>query len=281
VIAGVGLFLGGTMWLKGTSFKRGQVEARVAFPNVGTLKRGSAVRVSGVKMGGVEGIAFESVGRVVVTLMLNPRAAPRIDASAKLATVGLVADAVINFNPGTSSQPLPAGQVIQGVVDQGLMELGTELGGKAKEALAGFTEVANKRLADNLNATLTAMQRLMAIYSNTGQGPVGEMTKTMQRLQTLSTRLDSAIAAADVASTLRKSDTLVTNLSGTSAEFTTTAARLDSLVQKINRGEGSLGKLVTDTLLYNDLHKLLGSLKELADELKKHPGKITIQIKAF
>ncbi len=281
VIVGVGLFLGGTMWLKGTSFKRGQIEARVAFPDVGTLKRGSAVRVSGVLMGGVERITFESVGRVVVTLSLNPQVAPRIDASAKLTTVGLVADAIISFHPGTSTEPLPADRIIQGVIDQGLMELGTELGDKAKEALTGVTEIANKKLADNLNATLTAMQRMMAVFSNTGQGPVGEMTKTMQQLQALSARMDSTLTGANLASTLRKSDTLVTTLTSTSAEFTTTSARLDSLLQRVNRGDGSLGKLVTDTLLYSDLRKMVGSFRELADELKRHPGKITIQIKAF
>ncbi len=281
VIAGIGLFLGGTMWLKGTSFKRGQVEVRVAFPDVGTLKRGSAVRVSGVHMGGVDRIAFESVGRVVVTLLMNPQVAPRIDASAKLATVGLVADAVVNFHPGTSTEALPPDRVIQGVVDQGLMELGTELGEKAKEALTGVNEIANKRLADNLDATLTAMQRLMAVYTNTRQGPIAELTETMAQLQRLSARMDSTLAVADVSVTLRKSDTLLTTFTGTGAEFTTTTARLDSLLQKVNRGDGSLGKLVTDTLLYSDLRKLVGSFKELADELRKHPGKITIQIKAF
>jgi phospholipid/cholesterol/gamma-HCH transport system substrate-binding protein len=269
------------MWLKGTSFKRGQVEVQVAFPNVGTLKRGSAVRVSGVHMGGVDRIEFESVGRVRVTLLVNPVVTPKIDASAKLTTVGLVADAIVSYHPGTSAQPLPEGQVLQGIVDQGLTELGTELGGKAKEALAGFTEIANKQLADNLNATLTAMQRLMATFSNTRTGPGAELTKTMQQLQTLSARLDSSLIRADLASTLRRGDTLVTTLSGAGAEFTTTTARLDSLIQKVNRGDGSLGKLVTDTLLYSDLRKLVGSFKELADELRRNPGKITIQIKAF
>jgi phospholipid/cholesterol/gamma-HCH transport system substrate-binding protein len=281
VIVGIGLFLGGTMWLKGTSFKRGQAEVRVAFPTVGTLKRGSAVRVSGVHMGGVDRIDFESVGRVVVTLLVDPRVAPRIDASATLTTVGLVADAIVKFHPGTSTQPLPDDAVIQGVVDQGLTELGTELGGKAREALASFNELANKELADNLNATLTAMQRLMAFYGNSRQGPASELTRTMQQLQTLSARLDSTLARTDLASTLRKSDTLVTNLSATSAEFTLTASRLDSVVQKINSGEGSLGKLVTDTLLYSDLRRLVGSIKELADELRRHPGKITIQVRPF
>jgi phospholipid/cholesterol/gamma-HCH transport system substrate-binding protein len=281
VVVGIGLFLGGTMWLKGTSFKRGQAEVQVAFPNVGTLKRGSAVRVSGVHMGSVDRIDFESVGRVRVTLLVNPVVAPKIDASAKLATVGLVADAIVNYHPGTAGQALPEGQVIQGVVDRGLAELGTELSDKASAALTGFSEVANKQLADNLNATLAAMQRLIAMFSNTRTGPSAELTRTMQQLQTLSARLDSSLTRADLPSTLRRGDTLVTTLNATSAEFTTTAARLDSVLQKVNRGDGSLGKLVTDTLHYSDLRRLVGSVKELADELRRHPGKITIQIKAF
>ena len=193
----------------------------------------------------------------------------------------LVADAVLLLHPGTSTERLPAGRVVQGEVERGLTDLGTELGDQAKVALTGLNEVANKKLADNLNATLSAMQRMMALYSDPRRGPTAELTATMGQLQRLSARLDTVLARTDLASTLRKGDTLVTNLTSATAEFTTTAARLDSLIQKVNRGDGSLGKLVTDTLLYADLRRMIGSFQELADELRKHPGKITIQIKAF
>jgi phospholipid/cholesterol/gamma-HCH transport system substrate-binding protein len=281
VLAGIGLFLGGTMWLQGRRFSQGDREVTIAFPDVGTLKRGSAVRVSGVNLGGVEDIEFESVGKVLVRVSLSPKVTPKIDATAKLATVGLVGDAVVVFHPGTSTEPLPPGQIIQGMVDQGLMEIGAELSGKAKETLTGLNEIANKRLADNLNATLEALQRFVDVYSNPARGPVKELTVSMQALQRLSDRLDSTLARAELEGTLRKSDTLMTTLSTTSASFTTTAARFDSLLQKINRGDGSLGKLVNDTLLYQDIRRVAQAVEKLVDELRKHPGKITIQIKAF
>ncbi len=281
VLGGIGLFMAGTMWLKGRSFSSSGNQLRVAFADVGTLKRGSAVRVSGVNLGSVERIDFEGVGKVVVTLSLKPIVEPKIDASAKLGSAGLMGDALVVFHPGNASQPLPAGTTIQGVVDQGLMELGTELGDKAKLAMTGFNEIANKKLADNLNATLSAMQRMMGVYTNTKTGPVGEMTATMRELQTLTLHLDSTMAAAKLPTTLRKSDTLMTNLASTSREFAVTAARFDSLLQKINRGQGSLGKFVTDTAFYAETTKLATAVKELVDELKKHPGKITIQVKVF
>ena len=281
VLGGIGLFMAGTTWLKGRSFSSSGNQVRVAFADVGTLKRGSAVRVSGVNLGSVDRIDFEGVGKVVVTLSVKPIVQPKIDASAKLGSAGLMGDALILFHPGNSSEPLPPGATIQGVVDQGLMELGTELGDKAKAAMTGFSEIANQRLADNLNATLSAMQRMMGVYTNTQSGPVGDLAATMRQLQTLTAHLDSTLAAANLATTLRKSDTLMTNLSSTSQEFAVTAARFDSLLQKINRGQGTLGKFVTDTALYAELTKVATSVKELVDELKKHPGKITIQIKAF
>jgi hypothetical protein len=43
---------------------------------------------------------------------------------------------------------------------------------------------------------------------------------------------------------------------------------------KMNRGEGTLGKLMTDTSMYHQLTDLSRSLKEFLDDLKKHPGKI-------
>lgn len=281
VLGGVGLFLAGTMWLKGSSFSTAGDQVRIAFADVGTLKRGSAVRVSGVNLGGVERIDFEGVGKVMVTISLKPIVQPKLDATAKLGSAGLMGDALIIFHPGSSSQPLPAGTVIQGEVDQGLMELGTELGDQAKQAMAGFNEIANKKLADNLNATLSAMQRTMRLYSDTRSGPVAELTATMKQLKTLAADLDSTMAAASLPATLRKSDTLMTTLGSTSQEFTVTAARFDSLLQKINRGDGSLGKFVNDTVFYAEMTKVATAVKELVDELKKHPGKITIQVKVF
>ncbi|MHB1328399.1 MAG: MlaD family protein, partial [Gemmatimonadales bacterium] len=62
VLGGIALFLAGTMWLQGKSFGRGQSAIQVSFADAGTLKRGSAVRVSGVNLGSVEEIDFRGVG---------------------------------------------------------------------------------------------------------------------------------------------------------------------------------------------------------------------------
>lgn len=281
VLLGVGLFLAGTMWLRGQSFGGAGATVDIMFPDVGTLKRGSPVRVSGVELGSIEDIEYQGVGRVLVTAMLQPVVEPRIDATAQLTSVGLVGDAAVSFHPGRASEPLPAGRVIQGTVAPGLTDIGSDLGAAAKQTLSGVQEIANRDMAEELKETLNALQRTLALFQNTRQGPTAEVTETMRALQRTTARLDTLITRTDLPGTLRQADTLITTLTGTTAEFQTTAARFDTLLQRLNGGEGTLGKLVTDTLLYGDLRRLARSAQELVDEIRKHPGKITIQVRVF
>ena len=280
LLGGIGVFLVGTMWLRGKSFSN-EPTLLVAFTDVGTLKRGSPVKVSGVTLGKVEDIEFRGVGNVVAKMSLSQKVTPKLNATAKLATVGLVADAVIYFSPGTAPQLLPAGKVIQGTVDPGLTGLGTELADQAKQTLTNVRDLTGKQLSDDLHETMVAMRRMMAVYSNTKEGPAAELQTSMQSLQRLSTRLDSTLAEADLKTTLRRTDTLMTSLTATSTQMERVGKSIDSLLAKINNGQGTAGKLVTDTTLYHEFRELSISLKGFLDELKKNPGKIPIQVKIF
>jgi phospholipid/cholesterol/gamma-HCH transport system substrate-binding protein len=54
---------------------------------------------------------------------------------------------------------------------------------------------------------------------------------------------------------------------------------LNQLVTKINRGDGTLGKLATDTLLYGDIHKTLDALTNLLNDLRERPGRyLTVKV---
>ena len=65
------------------------------------------------------------------------------------------------------------------------------------------------------------------------------------------------------------------------AQLTATTARLDTLLAGMNRGQGTLGKFVTDSGLYYDLREVSQGMKKLLDELAKHPGKVPVTVKLF
>ncbi|HKP27839.1 MAG TPA: MlaD family protein [Gemmatimonadales bacterium] len=277
VLTGVAAFILGTMWLSGKESASGNRIVNVAFDDVGNMKAGNPVKVSGVQLGKVREIAFRDVGDVRVTLSLDPRIQPRKDAKAELTSVGLVGDVMIDFDPGTSPEALGPDEVIKGTAERGLMDIGGELTGEAKATMASLREVANKDLADDLRKTLQSFQRL----ANTYNAPATELNATMIQLRQLSARVDSVLASTDLSRVVSNADSTSVRFGKLADQYTATGARLDTLLMKMNRGEGTLGKLMTDTSMYNQLTDLSRSLKEFLDDLKKHPGKIPVTVKIF
>jgi phospholipid/cholesterol/gamma-HCH transport system substrate-binding protein len=281
------VFIFGTMWLSGRSVHSSNV-VRLQFANVSGLKRASPVRVSGVNIGKVERIEFLDVGKVLVVASLPPKIRPRVDAEAKIVSVTLVGDYAVDFDPGRAPEFLPPGKVILGTQDLGLSGRALELSDRADSILVGAQAIMNKKTADQLRSTLTALEgtlkaseRTMRIYSDSTSGPTAELTKTMAAFRQLSIRLDSTLANPAVARTLSNADTLTRNMAAMTAQMRSTGERLDTLLAAVNRGQGTLGKFATDSGLYYDMRDLSKSMKELLDELKKHPGKVPVTVKLF
>jgi phospholipid/cholesterol/gamma-HCH transport system substrate-binding protein len=281
------VFIFGTMWLSGRSVHSDNV-VRIQFANVSGLKRASPVRVSGVNVGKVERIEFVDVGKVLVLASLPPKIRPRIDAEAKIVSVTLVGDYAVDFDPGRAPEFLSPGKVILGTQDLGLSGRALELSDRADSILIGAQAIVNQRTADQLRSTLTALEgtlkaseRTMRLYSDSTRGPTAELTKTMAAFRQLSIRLDSTLANPAFTRTLSRTDTLTGNLAAMTGQMRSTAERLDTLLAAVNRGQGTLGKFATDSGLYYDMRDLSKSMKELLDELKKHPGKVPVTIKLF
>jgi len=284
VVVAVVVFVFGTMWLSGRSVGSQNV-IRMQFDNVSGLKRASPVRVSGVNVGKVEKIEFMDVGKVLVVASLPPKIRPRVDASAKIVSVTLVGDYAVDFDPGRAGEPLPPGRVILGTQDLGLSGRAAVLADRVDSMLLGAQGFVNERTADQLRSTLTALegtlkaaQRTMQIYGNPDQGPTAEITKTMAAFRQLSGRLDSTLASPAFS---RRTDSITANLAAMTSQFAATGERLDTLLAGMNRGQGTLGKFVTDSGLYYDIRELTQGMKKLLEELSKHPGKIPVTVKLF
>ena len=289
VILSVVLFIVGSSWLKGSSIGADEDEFwKIQFKSSGNLKVSSVVRISGVPVGKVEKIQLADVGKVIVSITLPDNIVPKVDATAKIVAVGFVGDAAIEFDPGDAPQTLSRNRVIIGTQEGGLSDLAQNLGDKADSVLLGAQQIVNKRTADELYATLTALQgtlkaaeRTMGVYGDPDKGPTAQLTRTMASLEQLTARLDSTLANPALSRTLNRADTLTGNLATMTSQFTSTGARLDSLLLGMNQGRGTLGKFATDSGLYQDIRKLTQSMQELLDELKKHPGKIPVTVKLF
>jgi phospholipid/cholesterol/gamma-HCH transport system substrate-binding protein len=286
VIAAVALFIVGTTWLSGRSVAASDKDFwKIQFRDAGNLKISSLVRISGVSVGKVERIQLVDVGKVLVSVKLPERIKPRIDATASIVAVGFVGDAAIEFDPGDAPQLLSKDKIILGTQATGLADRAQQLGDKADSLLLGAQAIVNQKTADQLHATMNALQgtlkaaqRTMEIYSDSRNGPTAELTRTLGTLNRLTARLDTTLANPAIS---HRADTLTSNLAQMTSQLTVTTARLDTLLSAMNQGRGTLGKFATDSGLYYDMRDVSQSLKKVLDELQKHPGKVPVTVKIF
>ncbi len=282
VLVGFAVFVALLFWLTGRSVGGEGQRIPVVFANVSGLKKGDPVMVSGVRVGRVEGVHLERTGKVIVTLSVAPDVRPRIDASAAIAALDLLGAKFIDYSPGVREEPLPADRPLVGTQKPELTDMASGVVQRANELLGNANTLVSEQLGVDLHNTLVATQRAMNILSEAPDGPfIKQTTRTLAATEQVMARVDSILGSAAGS----RIDTLSANLAALTHHLGTATVAIDTLLSRMNRGEGTLGRLASDTTLYTDLHALSVSLTALLTDLRDHPDKYMkpglIRVKLF
>ncbi len=282
VLVAVAVFAAGLMWLSGRSIgPSGTVVVPVRFTNAGGLRPGDPVQISGVKVGRVASVVLEDVGNVMVYLEVDRANRPRVDAQAIVASADFFGAKYVDYVPGSSSEFLQEGQVITGTREVAITESAAELSGRAVDALAGVQSLLSERTAEGIQNALAALERALNVLTQIAGGPaVAEARSALRNLDQLARRLDSTFANPDLGKSLNQLDETVIAVNEMSQGLATATNALGSILAKVDSGHGTLGRIVTDSTLHNDLHEVLRSLKLLLDDIRERPGRY-IHVKVF
>jgi phospholipid/cholesterol/gamma-HCH transport system substrate-binding protein len=160
------------------------------------------------------------------------------------------------------------------------MDIASGVATRANELLGNATGLVSTQLAQDIHNTLIATERGMAALTDATKGPlVAQSTQSLAAVERVMSRIDTLLGNANVKTAGLRVDTLTANLQRLSGQLAQTTTTLNDLMAKINRGEGTLGKLATDTLLYGDIHKTLESLTNLLNDLRERPGRyLTVKV---
>ena len=270
VLIGVVVFLVGMFYLTGRSLRAGGISVDVMFQSVAGLKQGDPVLVSGVKKGRVARVALERVKSVRVTLELTKDVAPHIDASAAVAALDLFGAKFIDYNPGSREEMLARGRVITGSNSPDITDVAQGVANRANELMENAANIVSDRLGEDIHNTLVVTQRAMTTLANAPEGPfIKQTTRTLQATERVMERVDSMLGSGTGANI----DSISKNLARLTDHLGHTTSALDTLLSRMNRGQGTLGKMASDTMMYHDLHELSVSLTALLTDLKEHPDK--------
>lgn len=282
VLMGFAVFVALLLWLTGRSVGGEGERIPVMFSNVAGLKKGDPVMVSGVRVGRVEDVDLERTGKVIVTLSVSSDVRPKVDASAAIAALDLLGAKFIDYAPGVRPEPLPPDQPLVGTQKQELVDMASGVADRANELLGNANAFVSPQLSQDLHGTLVAVQRAMNQLTEAPDGPfLKQTTRTLAATERVMQRVDSLLGS----SMGRNLDSVSANLASLTSHLGSAMVAIDTLLRRMNRGEGTLGKLASDSALYTDLHALSVSLTALLTDLKEHPDKYMkpglIRVKLF
>ena len=262
----------GTLWLVRGGLASGYpLYAR--FPWGSGLKQGQPVLLSGVNIGYVGDIDLQQDGTVTVTLRIMGDYQVPDGSIATIEPNGFFGDMLVAVRP-TRPNPvsvpqgdtLPTGKPSVSMADI-LARLDT-VGRSVKEVSDAFQiEMVQRRGIADLRETLEQSARFMTQLNAIAAQQSLEISRTTAALR----RTASAIDSASVDSTVRNLQATTANMAALSADLRRTNEQLSMVVAKLNNGDGTAGKLLTDTLLYRDVRNLVGRIDSLTADFKKNP----------
>lgn len=253
------------------------------YSNVSGLQSAAPVTINGVKVGTVETIDLKD-STVVIDIAINRKYRIPKDSKAKIYSDGVLGNKAVAIELGSSAQMLQKGDTIASAVNRDLMDVaGSEL---------EFFKQKLSTITDDLSVTLRNLNSLIENNSD-------DFSATMSHLNSISASLDQVLTRekTDLVSIVNSLEQLARTLSDNShhlenimvnadsfsqqleaaridslaASFNRTATQLSTMLEQVNSGQGSLGKLLTDQALYDNLTAASQNLSLLLEDLKAHP----------
>ncbi|NNK39681.1 MAG: MCE family protein [Winogradskyella sp.] len=278
VISGIFLFIYLYTYLKGEDLFS-KTETYYTEFDYNALSMSSPVTIKGNSVGKINDITYDfETGKTVVSFTVNPKLKFSKNSIVRLYETGLMggnALAIVNTNDGETAQP---GDKLASEVQPGLI---TSL----KNNFTGISSDLDStiRSADTLFVNLNKV--IKDTSDESLQSTIAELNATLKSFKRLAISLESVVSAneskinASLESFTKTSENITTltndikdvELSKTISTLDNTLSSMNALLSDIQQGKGSMGKLMNDESLYNNLEGATKEMEELLRDIKLHP----------
>jgi phospholipid/cholesterol/gamma-HCH transport system substrate-binding protein len=284
VITAAVIFIAGGMYLRGTDLRSSQYALKVLYKNVNGLKTGDLVTVAGLGIGHVGSMAL--AGRqIAVDLQIQTRIRLPKDSEAILKSETIMGGKYIEVSPGSNEKMLEDGDSLAGRYEADLSELTSTLAplsDKIHEILENvnttFDQPMRSRIqgiVGNLANSSSSLEKVIRVDGDQFSQAIGDFRQFSRDLSTFARNLDSIALTQreNVSSSMTSLKNVAREVDKISAKMETATDALNLVLTRLKRGEGTLGKLIQDERLYNDIDSLTVNLSLLARDLRENPGR--------
>ncbi|HAF95737.1 MAG TPA: hypothetical protein DER10_01910 [Elusimicrobia bacterium] len=242
VLAGAILF-GAAVFLLGDYSFQNYYTVYAEFSDVAGLPDKATVKLSGVEVGKIKKI-FLRENKVIVQLAIKEGVKIYRDARYLVGSTSVIGSKFMEIDQGTpAAGVLKAGETVRGEnslpLDRAMTKMMEDLQSLIKDVRG------DGNLSQNLNGIMTNLREVTANLNELVSDSQPHAQKMMERLDSITARLDDMLL------------------------------KTDAIVDKINKGEGALGALVSDKQMKENVTSTLNNLKDASASVKNVVGRIT------
>ncbi len=250
------------------------------------LSPGNYVYVNGVKVGSVKKMELLKGDSVEVTMTFDLGVEIPRNSVAYLQSSGLLDEKAIIVQRGDAKENLQYGDYIKGEYRGGMMETlkdkGEELSedvsesfGKLNQLLAQLNTMLDDTTKGRVDSVLMNLKNTSEQISTLFKNKRGDIESSIEHAQQFLANVDTVSARnkTRVDSVMDGLDRTLDELETLSRDLNATNSELNQILVKINEGQGSLGKMVNDPSLYNNLESLSSEMNSLVKNINENPRK--------
>ncbi|MFD0862403.1 MlaD family protein [Sungkyunkwania multivorans] len=279
-LAGIALFIFGFSYLKANPIFQSARTFYAIYSHVGGLTTGTVVTINGFPVGKIQDIRFmDSSGKLLVTFNVEDDFQFSKNSKAEIYEAGVIGGKALAIMPAfDNAETAKSGDTLTTSYRPGLTE-------SVENKLQPFLKDLDKLLVStnsvvgkvdsvfdakaqaDLKRSLSGLSQVIDNFKKTSRSIDGIVAGNKERL-------DKTIANAEnITSNLSKvSDTLAqANLGKTVKDLQATVNNMNGILAKIESGDGSVGKLLKDEALYDNLSGASKQLEQLLQDMKLNP----------
>jgi phospholipid/cholesterol/gamma-HCH transport system substrate-binding protein len=269
------VFFWGLYWLLGTPVLRGGTNIVVALENGGGLKRSDRVQLQGVEVGSVTSVVLSPRGGVIAELRVADNLA--LPADTRAAITGDVFGAhSVALIPGEAMLQLGDGDTIYGLTSPQLTDLASSLSTQVSAVLAGADSLLAPSAIADVHATAAALPGSALEL----RAAMVELRAAAAALRRSTESLASADAGPALSRTIAEIERTAQSLNAAAQNMGTSLDDFASVMAKIDRGQGTLGRMVNDSSVYLELNEVLREVRALATDIRQRPQRY-IDLRVF
>lgn len=280
VISGIVLFIFLFNYLKGEQLFDSQNTFYTEF-DYNALTASSPVTVKGNNVGKIKKIKYDfETGKTRVDFTVDDKLVFSKKSIIRLYETGLMGGNALAIVVSDEGETAKSGDFLNSEIEESLVSslaedfsgVGTDLGATLKSAdtlLVNLNNLVADESEEGLKNAIAELNTTMKSFQSVAYSISSLVSKNDDKLAAVLTNFDSISQDLSVLTT----DLKTVEFSKVIAKLDVTLSTLNTVVSDINSGKGTIGKLLKDEALYDNLEAASKELEELLLDFKLHPAR--------